>query len=323
MKIAGTYLAKGVRTAGLMLLIAFSACSQNHTKTNQNMKYNELTPEEQRVILHKGTERPFTGELLDKKEKGTYVCKQCDAPLYESEDKFESHCGWPSFDDEIKGAVKRVPDADGRRTEIVCANCGGHLGHVFEGEGFTSKNTRHCVNSVSMKFIPAEELKNSTTEAAYFASGCFWGTEYHFMKAQGVRATTVGYMGGHVQNPSYREVCTGNTGHVETTEILFDTTQTSYEEMVKLYYETHDFTQVGGQGPDIGSQYQSVIFYVNDEQKAVAEKYMKILTEKGYKVATELRPAADNEFWEAEDYHQQYYETKNGTPYCHVYRKIF
>ena len=116
-------------------------------------KYNELTAEEAYVILNKGTEMPFTGSLLNNKEQGTYVCKRCDVPLYRSEDKFESHCGWPSFDDEIEGAVKHVPDADGRRTEILCANCGGHLGHVFVGEQFTAKNTRHCVNSLSMKFI--------------------------------------------------------------------------------------------------------------------------------------------------------------------------
>lgn len=139
--------------------------STSQTQINPELKtnimdqsnYNALTDEEKHIILNKGTEYPHTGKLLNVTDKGTYTCKQCNAPLYNSEDKFDGHCGWPSFDDEIAGAVTKVPDADGMRTEIICANCGGHLGHVFKGEGFTAKNTRHCVNSISMNFIPADK----------------------------------------------------------------------------------------------------------------------------------------------------------------------
>lgn len=289
------------------------ACGQHSKKVTTMSKWNILTPEEERVIVGKGTEMPYTGKYVNNHESGIYLCRQCDAPLYRSSDKFDSGCGWPSFDDEISGAVKRTTDADGRRTEITCVKCGGHLGHVFLGEGFTKKDTRHCVNSVSLDFVQPD--------TAYFASGCFWGTEYHFEKAEGVITTDVGYMGGHVDHPTYKQVCTGETGHLETTMVIFNPKKTSYEKMVQLFFETHDFSQTDGQGPDIGSQYLSAIFYANEEQREVAEAYKKRLTQMGYFVATAIRKAAP--FWVGEDYHQNYYTHKNGTPYCHVYRKIF
>lgn len=151
----------------VVLVTALSACAQKQEKketksttqpeniiAKKKMNWNTLTPEEERVIVNKGTEYPGTGKYEHTTEKGTYTCKRCDAPLYRSESKFDARCGWPAFDDEIKGAVKRIPDPDGSRTEIVCANCKAHLGHVFLGEGFTNKDTRHCVNSISMNFVP-------------------------------------------------------------------------------------------------------------------------------------------------------------------------
>jgi len=287
--------------------------------SQSNMNYNKLTPEEERVIINKGTEASYTGEYTDNKSEGIYTCKQCDAPLYKSEDKFDSNCGWPSFDDEIDGAVKRIPDADGRRTEIVCSNCGGHLGHVFLGEEFTEKNTRHCVNSISMNFTSSE--KEQISERAIFASGCFWGTEYHFQKVEGVISTKVGYTGGHAENPTYKQVSSGSTGHAEALEVIFNPEIVSFEQLAILYFETHDPSQINRQGPDIGEQYRTEIFYLSEDQKKISEKLIAVLNDKGIDVVTKLTPAG--KFWEAEKYHQDYYSKTGGSPYCHIYIKKF
>jgi methionine-R-sulfoxide reductase len=145
----------------LVVLIFLTACHAQVEQKNSLIQakmdttnFNKLTPQEEYVIVHKGTDRPFTGDYYDKKDEGTYTCRRCNTPLYHSSDKFDSHCGWPSFDDEIEGAVIRVLDKDGMRTEIICSNCKGHLGHVFLGEGFTKKETRHCVNTSSLLFVP-------------------------------------------------------------------------------------------------------------------------------------------------------------------------
>ncbi len=289
------------------------------------MEFRTLTPEEEYVIVNKGTESPYSGKYETLKEKGTYVCRRCGAPLYRSEDKFDAGCGWPSFDDEIAGAVKKQTDADGMRTEILCARCDAHLGHLFKGEGMTSKNTRHCVNSVSMDFIPAKSESAATTrpstDTAIFAGGCFWGVEYYMMKSGGVISTTVGYTGGHTENPTYQQVCSGNTGHYEAIEVVFDPSKTNFEKVAKLFFEIHDPTQWNHQGPDRGEQYRSAVFYRNEEQKKITDKLISQLKANGYAVVTEVKPAG--KFWKAEDYHQDYYNHKGSEPYCHGYVKRF
>lgn len=293
-------------------LLTLTAC-----KGEKAMNDTPLTPEEARVILHKGTEAPGTGKYDHFFEKGIYTCKQCGAPLYRSDDKFDSGCGWPAFDDEIPGAIRHIPDPDGRRTEIVCANCNGHLGHVFTGEHLTETNIRHCVNSISMNFIPADQPK---PERAVFAGGCFWGVEYYMQQIPGVISATSGYIGGAKDDPTYGEVCSHTTGHAEAVSVYFDPSVTDFETLAKKFFEIHDPTQVNRQGPDIGDQYRSEIFYENEDQKKTAEKLIARLKELGVDVATKVTPAGT--FWPAEAYHQDYYFKKGSTPYCHFPRKI-
>jgi peptide methionine sulfoxide reductase msrA/msrB len=304
----------------LILLTIYFGCMSEESFSQEKLQYFDLSKAESNVINNKGTEAPFTGKYVKTKENGTYLCRKCGEALYYSTDKFASDCGWPSFDDEIKGAVNRFPDPDGMRTEIECASCGAHLGHVFTGEQFTSKNVRHCVNSVSLDFVAAH-LEPGRYGMAVFAGGCFWGVEYFLQKAPGVFSVTSGYTGGHVKNPSYKEVCTGTTGHAEAVKIVYDPAKTSYETLLRLFLEIHDPTQVGRQGPDVGDQYRSEIFYMNDEQKIIAEKCLDILRAKGYRIATRVTKAS--EFYPAEAYHQDYYFNNGKIPYCHGYTKRF
>ncbi len=276
----------------------------------------ELNAQEAYVILNKGTDYAFTGEYTDTETEGTYYCRQCDAPLYVSDSKFHSGCGWPSFDDEIDGAVLRYADADGMRTEIVCAACGGHLGHVFLNEGFTDTQTRHCVNSSSLVF-----REGPPVATAVFAGGCFWGVEYLMESLDGVYDVVSGYTGGTTENPTYREVLTHTTGHLEAVRVQYDPTVISYEDLTKYFLEIHDPTQANGQGPDIGNQYLSAVFYSSREEYDTAVDLLTTLEEKGYDVATKILPRS--EFYDAEEYHQDYYRQKGSEPYCHVYTKRF
>lgn len=303
----------------LLIIVLFALLASIHLiPKGAAMEYRQLTSEEERVIVHKGTERPFTGTYLNHKEAGIYACRRCGAELYRSDDKFESGCGWPAFDDEIKGAITRNPDPDGHRIEIVCAACNGHLGHVFSGEGLTKKDIRHCVNSVSLAFVPAVVTRQ---ESAVFAAGCFWGVEHLMKKMPGVISAKSGYTGGRTDNPDYKSICTGTTGHLEAVEVIFEPGKTSFADLTRLFFEIHDFSQTDGQGPDIGEQYKSAIFFQSPEQHKIAGEISAQLRSMGYKVATELREAA--KFWPVEDYHQNYYEKTGKSPYCHIRKKIF
>ena len=329
----------------LILGYSFHSCAQQKAQTysqdlppviNDPGAYHKLSQEEAYVILKKGTERPFTGAYHNNKVKGTYICKQCNNPLFRSIDKFDSGTGWPSFDDAL--AVKEETDADGYRTEILCSNCDGHLGHVFRGEGFTNKQTRHCVNSLSLDFVPSKEEKPKAAkpqntdvvpiseyikgkgyenfQVATFAGGCFWCTEAAFERIEGVIDVISGYSGGKQAYPTYKQVGYGNTDHAEAIIIYYDPAIVDYATLLQVFFVAHDPTQLNRQGPDVGRQYRSAIFYHNADQKALSSSVIHTLNESGKlekKIVTELNPY--EEFWVAEGYHQDYYELNPGNSY--------
>ncbi|HXH54569.1 MAG TPA: bifunctional methionine sulfoxide reductase B/A protein [Gammaproteobacteria bacterium] len=283
------------------------------------LKTDSLPLDVSKVVCQRSTERPFSGEYNDFALAGTYLCRQCGLALFRSKTKFHSGCGWPSFDQEIQGAVERKTDSDGIRTEIICARCDAHLGHVFQGEGLSTLNTRHCVNSLSLDFVNDLYIKDS--EEAILAGGCFWGVEYYLKKLSGILKVESGYTGGQTRAPVYDDICRGNSGHFEAVRVLYDPLILSYETLIKYFFEIHDPTQENGQGPDIGSQYQSVIFYYDDAQKDIAVRLSDQLKALNYAVKTKILPV--DIFWRAEDSHQDYYQKTEKMPYCHHYVKRF
>lgn len=316
----------------LLLVTSCNAQIGSENMTNQEKpnttEYNKLTEAEKRIILQKGTEYPNTGEYNKHYEDGTYICRQCNQQLYKSSSKFNSNCGWPSFDDEIDGAVNRILDSDGRRTEIVCSNCTGHLGHVFIGENFTAKNTRHCVNSISMKFIPKEQsipeiiTSKEVTEldTITFGAGCFWCVEVLFQKLKGVSHVESGYAGGKIKNPTYKMVCQGNTGSVEVAQLVYDPKIISTETLIDIFFHVHDPTTLNRQGNDVGDQYRSVIFYHSTQQKEIAKNVLKrIDSSKLWNEPIVTTIESIYNYSTAEDYHQNYYNNNSSTNgYCNM-----
>ncbi len=288
-----------------------------------------LSPEQYRILRRHGTEPAFCGLLTDEKEDGLYFCSGCGLPLFSSDAKFSSGTGWPSFFQAFapENIIEIRDQSFGMiRTEIRCTRCGGHLGHVFP-DGPKPSGLRYCLNSEALHFVPIDRLSDAPKEAfenagqklekAIFAAGCFWGVEEAFRKLPGIVDAAVGYTGGSTSNPSYKQVCTGATGHAEAVEIVYDPSITSYAALVDAFFAMHDPTQYNRQGPDYGTQYRSGIFTIDDEQFAVAQRLKSEQEASGrFKkpIVTVIEKAGP--FWPAEEYHQRYFE-KNGGHSCH------
>jgi peptide methionine sulfoxide reductase msrA/msrB len=273
----------------------------------------QLTPEQYRVARKKDTESAFSSEMCILFEPGLYVCVCCRTELFDSSEKFQSGTGWPSFTQPIKpnAVAYHADNSHGmQRIETTCNTCEAHLGHVFP-DGPEPSGLRYCINAVVLEKV------TSGAEKATFGGGCFWCTEALFKEVMGVHSVENGYSGGTLENPTYQEVCGGNTGHAEVIHITFDPQVVSYSDLVRLHLSSHDPTTLNQQGADKGTQYRSVIFTHDAEQERIAKQViadMQPLLDKP--IVTEVQPF--RAFFKAEDHHQNYYANNPDAGYCRV-----